>query len=73
MQGLKDRPNTLVVVALGQQGATLDASIPVPENARVAEYLPFDDILPLASVFVGNGDHGGVQTSSAHGTPLVVA
>ncbi|QPH11449.1 hypothetical protein C2857_003206 [Epichloe festucae Fl1] len=73
MQGLKDRPNTLVVVALGQRGTTLDASIPVPENARVADYLHFDDILPLASVFVGNGGYGGVQTSSAHGTPLVVA
>lgn len=73
MQALKDRPNTLVIVALGQRGAKLDASIPVPENSRVADYLPFDDILPLASVFVGNGAYGGVRPSLAHGTPLVVA
>lgn len=73
MEALKDRPNTLVVVALGKRGATLDPSVSVPENARVADYLPFDDILPLSSVFVGNGAYGGVRPSLAHGTPLVVA
>ncbi|KAH6648016.1 putative UDP-glucuronosyltransferase 2A3 [Truncatella angustata] len=73
MEALKDRPNTLVVVALGKRGATLDSSILVPENARVTDYLPFDDILPFSSVFVGNGGYGGVRCSLAHGTPLVVA
>lgn len=73
MEALKDRPNTLVVVALGQRGATLDPTIPIPENTRVADYVPFDDILPHCSVFVGNGGYGGVQHSVAHGTPLVVA
>lgn len=73
MAALKDRPNTLVVVALGQRGAGLDASVLIPRNARVVDYLPFDDILPLASVFVGNGAYGGVRPSLAYGTPLVVA
>ncbi|KAF7557678.1 hypothetical protein G7046_g5971 [Stylonectria norvegica] len=73
MEALKNRPNTLVVVALGKRGARLDSSILVPKNARVADYLPFDDILPLSSVFVGNGAYGGVRPSLAHGTPLVVA
>jgi UDP:flavonoid glycosyltransferase YjiC (YdhE family) len=73
MKALEDRPNTLVVVALGQRGAVLDSNITIPENTRVIDYIPFDDILPLASVFVGNGGYGGVRTSLAHGTPLVVA
>ncbi|OIW26908.1 putative UDP-glucuronosyltransferase 2A3, partial [Coniochaeta ligniaria NRRL 30616] len=74
MEALKDRPDTLVVVALGRRGAALDlGSVSVPGNARVADYLPFDEILPLASVFVGNGAYGGVRPSLAHGTPLVVA
>ena len=73
MQALQDRPNTLVVAALGQKRAALDSSIPVPENARIADYIPFDEILPLSSVFVGNGAYGGVRPSLAHGTPLVVA
>lgn len=73
MEALQDRPNTLVVVALGQRGARLDPSIVIPENARVVDYLVFDDVLPLSSVFVGNGGYGGVRLSLAHGTPLVVA
>ncbi|RYP45040.1 hypothetical protein DL768_008555 [Monosporascus sp. mg162] len=73
MEALKDRPNTLVVVALGKRGAALDPKTHVPENARVADYIPFDDILPLSSVLVHNGGYGGVRASLAHGTPLVVA
>lgn len=76
MEALRDRPNTLVVVALGKRGATLqprDPGFVVPGNARVADYLVFDDVLPRASVFVGNGGYGGVRLSLAHGTPLVVA
>ncbi|GKU21474.1 unnamed protein product [Fusarium langsethiae] len=73
IEALKDRPNTLVIVALGQRGAVLDPTVTIPENTRVVDYIPFDDILPLASVFVGNGGYGGVRASLAHGTPLVVA
>lgn len=73
MEAMKDRPNTLVVVVLGERGATLDSSIIMPENVRVADYIPFDEILPHCSVFVGNGGYGGVQHSISHGTPMVVA
>lgn len=73
IDALKDRPNTLVIVVLGQRGAALDSTIVIPDNTRVIDYLTYDDILPLASVFVGNGGYGGVRASLAHGTPLVVA
>lgn len=73
LEALKDRPNTLVIVVLGIRGATLDPSIFIPDNARIVDYFPFDDILPHCSVFVHNGGYGGVQHSLSHGTPLVVA
>ncbi|KAM0344916.1 hypothetical protein ACHAPU_007049 [Fusarium lateritium] len=73
IEALKDRPNTLVIVVLGLRGAALDSTVVIPENTRVIDYLTYDDILPLASVFVGNGGYGGVRASLAHGTPLVVA
>ncbi|KAJ4002841.1 hypothetical protein NW752_012373 [Fusarium irregulare] len=73
IDALKGRPNTLVIVVLGQRGAQLDSDIAIPDNTRVIDYLTYDDILPLASVFVGNGGYGGVRASLAHGTPLVVA
>ncbi|KAK3315852.1 putative UDP-glucuronosyltransferase 2A3 [Apodospora peruviana] len=72
---MRERPNTLVVVVLGKRGAALPEHVlsTLPENVRVAEYLPYDEILPYSSVFVGNGGYGGVIHSVSHGTPMVLA
>ncbi|WP_404430151.1 glycosyltransferase [Microbacterium lacus] len=62
----------LVVVSTGgRPRATLPAELPA--NVRVAEYLPYDRLLPLVDVMVTNGGYGGVQQALSHGTPLVVA
>ena len=45
----------------------------LPANARVATFLPYDQLLPRCSVTVTNGGFGGVQRALAHGVPLVVA
>lgn len=62
----------LVVVSTGGRPRS---ALPdeLPENVRVAEYLPYDRLLPLADVVVTNGGYGGVQQTLAHGVPLVVA
>ena len=73
MHGLASSPDVLVIVALGAKGATLPEGTVVPENARVADYIPFDDLLPHCEVFVTNGGYGGFQHAIANGTPLVVA
>ena len=46
---------------------------PLPDNARVAEFIPYDLLLPQVDVMVTNGGYGGVQYALAHGVPLVVA
>jgi UDP:flavonoid glycosyltransferase YjiC (YdhE family) len=46
---------------------------PLPDNARVAEFIPYDLLLPQVDVMVTNGGYGGVQSALAHGVPLVVA
>jgi len=46
---------------------------PLPDNARVAEFLPYDRLLPRVDVMVTNGGYGGVQYAIAHGVPLIVA
>jgi UDP:flavonoid glycosyltransferase YjiC (YdhE family) len=64
--------DVLVVVSTGGRPRTaLPAELPA--NVRVAEYLPYDRLLPLVDVMVTNGGYGGVQQALAHGTPLVVA
>src|SRR5690606_6542107 len=45
----------------------------IPRNARLAPFVPYHAILPLASVVVTNGGYGGVQQALHHGVPLVVA
>ncbi|CAD5989600.1 nucleotide disphospho-sugar-binding domain-containing protein [Agreia sp. COWG] len=58
------RPIADVVTAMGGR---------LPSNARVAQFLPYDELLPLCDVFVTNGGFGGVQRALAAGIPLVVA
>jgi MGT family glycosyltransferase len=61
--------DVLVVVSTG--GRPLDTLPPLPANARAAEYLPYDDLLPRTAVYVTNGGYGGVQFALRHGVPIV--
>ncbi|MCU1679768.1 MAG: glycosyltransferase, family [Amycolatopsis sp.] len=45
----------------------------VPANARVADFIPFAELLPHTSVLVSNGGFGGVQQALRHGVPMVLA
>jgi UDP:flavonoid glycosyltransferase YjiC (YdhE family) len=59
-----------VQVAAATGGADLPADR-VPGNGRQAGFLPYDQLLPRASVVVSNGGWGGVLASLAAGAPLV--
>ena len=61
----------LVVVSTG--GRPLDTLPTLPANARAAEYLPYDDLLPKTRVYVTNGGYGGVQYSLRYGVPIVTS
>ncbi|KAK0102189.1 hypothetical protein ONS95_001015 [Cadophora gregata] len=73
IEALKDRPNTLLIVALGKKGASLSAEISVPANTRVIDFIPFDEILPHCAAFVTNGGYGGFQHAISNGTPIITA
>lgn len=64
--------DVLVVVTTGGRPAGAVPG-PLPANARVAEFLPYDLLLPLVDVMVTNGGYSGVQHALAYGVPLVVA
>jgi UDP:flavonoid glycosyltransferase YjiC (YdhE family) len=61
--------DVLVVATLGR-AAELER---VPANARVAEFIPFDDLLPHTDLLVSNGGYGGVQQALSRGVPMVLA
>jgi UDP:flavonoid glycosyltransferase YjiC (YdhE family) len=70
LDGLAGSPY-LVVCTTG--GASAEVLGTVPDNARVAAFLPHDELLPLVDVVVSNGGWGGTLASIAAGVPMVVA
>ena len=63
--------DVLVIVSTG--GRPLDTLPPLPPNARAAEYLPYDELLPRTDVYVTNGGYGGVQYALRYGVPIVTS
>jgi UDP:flavonoid glycosyltransferase YjiC (YdhE family) len=61
--------DVLVVAATGRR--PLDTLPPLPNNARAATYLPYDELLPRTAVYVTNGGYGGVQYALRYGVPIV--
>jgi UDP:flavonoid glycosyltransferase YjiC (YdhE family) len=60
-----------VVVSTGR--APVETVGPLPPNARIAEFLPYDRLLPLCDVMVTNGGYGGTMAALSAGVALVVA
>ncbi|RAV16308.1 glycosyltransferase [Mycolicibacterium sp. GF69] len=68
LEALADE-DVLVVVATG--GRPVDTLPKLPANARAADFLPYDELLPRTAVFVTNGGYGGVQYALRYGVPIV--
>jgi UDP:flavonoid glycosyltransferase YjiC (YdhE family) len=72
LAGLAHEPDLLVVATAG--GRPIDAIAgPIPGNARLSQYLPFEWMLPKVDVFVTNGGYGSVNQAMSFGIPLVTA
>ncbi|KAL1841822.1 hypothetical protein VTJ49DRAFT_6575 [Mycothermus thermophilus] len=71
LEALADRQDILIIATLGARDASLDE--PTPSNASIAEYLPYEAVLPYTDVFVSNAGYGGVMTGVMHGVPMVLA
>ncbi|MGH1570141.1 glycosyltransferase [Methylobacterium sp. P31] len=72
LAALADRTDLLVLATTGGRPvATLHG--PIPDNTRVASFLPFRDLLPRVSVLATNGGYGSVSQALAAGVPIVSA
>jgi UDP:flavonoid glycosyltransferase YjiC (YdhE family) len=72
LAALANEPDLLVVATAG--GRPVDAIPgPIPGNARLSQYLPFEWMLPKVDVFVTNGGYGSVNQAMSFGIPLVTA
>ncbi|WP_194397180.1 glycosyltransferase [Microbacterium atlanticum] len=64
--------NLLVVVSTGVRGRD-ELPFAVPGNARVAGFLPYDELLPRTDVVITNGGWGGTLAALSHDVPLIIA
>jgi UDP:flavonoid glycosyltransferase YjiC (YdhE family) len=72
LAALADEPDLLVIATAG--GRPVEAIRgPIPDNARLAQYLPFEWMLPKTDVLVTNGGYGSVNQALSFGIPLVTA
>jgi len=71
LEALAER-DVLVAVSTGVLGRE-ELPFPVPANARVAGFLPYDALLPRTDVVITNGGWGGTLAALSHTIPLVVA
>jgi MGT family glycosyltransferase len=72
LKALADEPDVLVVATAG--GRSIEAIPgPIPANARLATYLPFEWLLPKVDVLVTNGGYGSVNQAMSFGIPIVTA
>ena len=72
LAALANERDVLVVATAG--GRPIDAIPgPIPANARIASFLPFEWLLPRVDVLVTNGGYGSVNQAMSSGIPLVTA
>jgi MGT family glycosyltransferase len=62
-----------VLIAVATGGRPVKSLPPLPANARAAEFLPYEDLLPKTDVYLTNGGYGGVQYALRYGVPIVAA
>jgi UDP:flavonoid glycosyltransferase YjiC (YdhE family) len=72
LSALANEPDILVVATGG--GRSVDAIPgPIPANARLADFLPFEWLLPKVDVLVTNGGYGSVNQALSFGIPIIAA
>ncbi|MFD3744047.1 glycosyltransferase [Nocardia sp. NPDC058633] len=72
LRALADREDCFVIATTGG-GPIRTLRGPVPANAFVTDYLPYEQLLPTIDVMITNGGYGGVQHALRYGVPVIVA
>ncbi len=72
LEALENEPDIIVLVTTGGKPVETIGR-PLPGNARVAQYLPFEWALSKIDAFVTNGGYGSVNQALSFGVPIVTA
>lgn len=71
LEAYKNTDRLVIVTTGGSQTDALRERYP-QENIIIEDFIPFDDVMPYADVYVSNGGYGGVLLSIQHQLPMVV-
>ncbi|KAK1574324.1 MGT family glycosyltransferase [Colletotrichum navitas] len=72
IQALQGDKRHLLVVP-SKHANEIREKISVEDNVRIAEWVPYDMLLPRCRLLVTNGGYGSVTQALSHGVPLVCA
>lgn len=72
LEAFKNSDCLVIATTGGAQTAELKKRYHHP-NIIIEDFIPFDDVMPYADVYITNGGHGGVLLSIQNQLPLVVA
>lgn len=74
MEGLKERDDIIVLVALvNAEPESLQGVLDIPDNVRMAKFIPMDLLLPHVDVLVTTAGYGTVQHVLRNGVPMVIS
>ncbi|HEY4047184.1 MAG TPA: nucleotide disphospho-sugar-binding domain-containing protein, partial [Acidobacteriaceae bacterium] len=72
LRGLSEERDLLVLATTGGKPAEA-IPLDIPANARIAPFLPYEQVLPRIDLLITNGGYGTVNMALAHGVPIVCA
>ncbi len=73
LQSILDGMSSVPVRVVVTTGPAVDpASLTVPPNAEVHEFVPHAELMPRASLLIGHGGHATTMLALAHGVPMLV-
>ncbi|KAH0329528.1 UDP-Glycosyltransferase/glycogen phosphorylase, partial [Aureobasidium melanogenum] len=70
IEACRSLPVRVVVCAVNLH---LPKDVQMPENVKIAKWIPFEELFKHASLVVSNGGFGGITQAFAAGVPMVVA
>ena len=70
--GLAEEKDLILLVTTGGQPIE-SIPVPIPSNARVVKFLPYELVLQSVDLLITNGGYGTVNMALSHGVPIVSA
>lgn len=72
LEAFKNSDTLVIATTGGTDTAVLKQKYP-QDNIIIEDYIPFNDVMPYANVYITNGGYGGVMLSIQNKLPMVVA